>query len=255
MATIDRLSSLMQHLEISCSVGSLEEACNFWILGKNGEPLTLLFHPVTQTRHILPDTECMASAKIDIAGTANPIIFAFPEKVVITLSTKPELKHIAELLINEYETPRCGSDSVFSKLGELLVIHLFRYAIENNETRPGVLAGLANPNLSAVIVAIHENPQKSWTIDDFTQIAGMSRSSFMAEFANVMGETPMNYLKNWRLSMAHSALTRGARVSETARRVGYSGPEAFSRAFSKSFGISPREFRQIAQETLPPNPH
>jgi AraC-like DNA-binding protein len=61
-----------------------------------------------------------------------------------------------------------------------------------------------------------------------------------------MNETPMGYLRRWRLTLARQDLLRGDRVEAVARRYAYESPEGFTRAFRKAYGVAPVSLRQSA---------
>ncbi len=69
---------------------------------------------------------------------------------------------------------------------------------------------------------------------------------FAELFAAQVGETPIGYLRRWRLTLARQDLARGDRVETVARRYAYSSPEGFSRAFRKEYGVAPISLRLTA---------
>jgi AraC-like DNA-binding protein len=75
----------------------------------------------------------------------------------------------------------------------------------------------------------------------------LSRSAFHERFADMIGQTPMQYLANWRMQ-AGAALLRdtAATVATVAREVGYESEASFSRAFKRSVGKSPAAWRREA---------
>jgi AraC-like DNA-binding protein len=73
--------------------------------------------------------------------------------------------------------------------------------------------------------------------------ASMSRSAFAARFKALLGETPMEYLTRWRMETA-ARLLRDQEFYAVARAVGYRGDPAFTRAFTRVIGISPRSLRR-----------
>jgi AraC-like DNA-binding protein len=77
--------------------------------------------------------------------------------------------------------------------------------------------------------------------------AGMSRAAFARRFGEVVGETPMAYLTDWRLTLAADEL-RGsdATVAAIARTVGYATPFSLSTAFKRRYGLSPQQYRHGA---------
>ena len=59
---------------------------------------------------------------------------------------------------------------------------------------------------------------------------------------------PMAYLAEWRLSVAADLLRDGLETVEAVgRRVGYANPFAFSTAFRRRHGVSPRDSRADAR--------
>lgn len=148
---------------------------------------------------------------------------------------------LIHLLRDEVSQPRCGAAHLMAGYVEAILVHVLRQVIERRQTAGGVLAGLSHPRLKAALVAVHDHPGRIWRVGDLARIAGMSRSGFMAEFRTVVGDTPMAYLRRWRMGRASEDLATGRRVSTVARRYGYGSAEAFSRAFSDVMGRPPRE--------------
>jgi AraC-like DNA-binding protein len=71
--------------------------------------------------------------------------------------------------------------------------------------------------------------------------AGMSVSTFHANFKAVTTNSPLRYLQTVRLHRAQVLMVGGTPVAEAARLVGYESPSQFSREFKRLFGGSPRE--------------
>jgi transcriptional regulator GlxA family with amidase domain len=63
-------------------------------------------------------------------------------------------------------------------------------------------------------------------------------------FRDTLGLPPIRYLACWRMHVAGALLgSTTLSVAAVARRVGYDSEEAFSRAFKRNTGRSPREAR------------
>src|SRR5260370_14584829 len=87
-----------------------------------------------------------------------------------------------------------------------------------------------------------ENP---WTVETLAAAAGMSRSAFALRFKELLGETPLEYLTNWRMYKASGLLQEDDRkLFEVAKSVGYDSDAAFSKAFKRVLGVAPREYRR-----------
>ena len=94
---------------------------------------------------------------------------------------------------------------------------------------------------------IHGNLSQTIVVGDLAQRAGMSSSAFFEHFKAVTGTSPLQYQKDLRLLKARDALrTSGAKVSDIAFGVGYESSAQFSREYSRKFGLSPRQDRELA---------
>jgi AraC-like DNA-binding protein len=77
----------------------------------------------------------------------------------------------------------------------------------------------------------------------------MSRTSFAFHFRAVAGVAPLTYLTEWRMRLAERALREETTpVATVGRSLGYSSESAFSNAFKRVTGNSPRAFRSAFQE-------
>ena len=250
-AHLDRLSALVSRFEIRAAPADVasEEPCNLAILGdEDGAPVAAAFHPLAPLTVTLEEGgpralghRVLAGAWANCGGVSNPIARALPQPMTVSLSEHPETAALVEFLVFEASKPRCGGAAAIGRLCEVLIILLLRRAMERGATRPGLLSGLAHPQLRRTIVAIHDAPERAWSTAELAEVAGMSRTQFMAAFRETMDETPIRYLTSWRMLAAEAELARGARVGAVARRCGYASAEAFSRAFLRATGRSPGE--------------
>jgi len=78
--------------------------------------------------------------------------------------------------------------------------------------------------------------------------SGLSTFHFLRVFANVLGVTPHQYLVRARLKHAARLLADEERpVTDIALDVGFADLSNFVRSFRRAAGVSPREFRKVAQ--------
>jgi AraC-like DNA-binding protein len=75
----------------------------------------------------------------------------------------------------------------------------------------------------------------------------MSRSAFAVKFKRLVGETPLEYLTNWRMHKATALLRNGdKKLADVARTVGHDSDAAFSKAFRRTFGVPPGDYERTA---------
>lgn len=155
------------------------------------------------------------------------------------------LKSITDLVIAEAEREQFGSGVIVNKLGEILFVHTLRAYIEKNKSVNGFIAAIQDKRISKVLKEIHSSPQNDWKIEQLAKIAAMSRTSFSNRFKLLTGETPFNYITQWRLLQAKELLEESKlSVGEIAEQVGYQSEAAFNRVFKKRVSLTPLKFRQ-----------
>lgn len=235
---IDRLTALLNRFRLIVQPAKLKNANLAAFRNVETERDSLVFQPrkVGVSNH---DGTLLFALHVDFGNLANPLRTALPETVVEYAKPDGDLSNLVSLLASEQQNARCGAPAVLGRLGEVLVVRMLRLQLERGVTTSGLLAGLAHPRISPVIVAIHEQPEKPWSNVALADVAGLSQSRFKELFASVVGTTPASYLRRWRMVLARMDLKKGDRVERVAHRYGYRAPDAFSRAFMKEFGVRP----------------
>ncbi|MBL1240319.1 MAG: helix-turn-helix transcriptional regulator [OCS116 cluster bacterium] len=250
MTKFDRLSSLMARFELGVESTEADDADLFVYADIiSNKPSRVVLCPHQKIAYQPLKSEMLAfKAEVKWGGGSNPLFSALPDVLELDLTQDSETAAIVALLKVENDNKRCGSASVLSRLAEILIIRLMRVQIENGKIAKGLFGGLNDARLGRAIVAMHDNPSKKWKNDDLAQIAGLSLSRFCELFTNVVQETPMGYLRRWRLILARQDIAKGARVQNIAIKYGYQSGEALSRAFHKQFGETPTHVRKYALE-------
>lgn len=151
---------------------------------------------------------------------------------------------IMEMMMRELREPQPGGSLIAQHLGHtMLVLALRRHLGKGLNGGVGWLFALADKQLSAAITAMHNEPSYRWTLKVLAERAGMSRSTFALKFRNSVGESPMQYLARWRMMLAGDKLINtGDTVFTIAEFLGYESESAFSAAFRRVMGCSPRQY-------------
>jgi AraC-like DNA-binding protein len=216
---------------------------------------TLLFYPrpLDHRFHNPPregsDFTC-AELRFD-GGAVHPLVRGLPPLVVVPLAAVPGLGASLDLLFAETDQVRCGRRLLADRLFEVVLIQLLRWMLDHpRETGvdAGLVAGLSDPRIARALTAIHERPGDPWTLERLAATAGLSRTVFAARFRDTVGQTPADYVADWRMALARSALARGRPIKALARELGYASPSALSRVFSARTGQSARAWLRDARD-------
>ena len=161
-------------------------------------------------------------------------------------AASPRLRLLLGLNESEFREPGPGGEFVLSRLMELILVEILRsQAMWTGEANKGLLAGLADRITLRALSAMHADIASDWTVARLARLSGLSRSSFAARFREIVGMGPIEYLLSWRMALAKDELRKGTRgIGEIAFAIGFKSPSAFSTAFSKSVGCSPKRFAE-----------
>jgi AraC-like DNA-binding protein len=203
---------------------------------------TLLFYP-RPTKHRF-EVDDSAGAKLVCAtidfggGISNPLLSGLPDLLQLPLAALSGIDVTLALLFEEAFAERAGRQAAINRLSEYFLLRLLRHLIETNVVNGGVIAGLADARLAKAINAMHEKPEHEWTLEELANQAGMSRARFAGHFREVTNLTPLDYLTDWRISVAQTLLKQGKPMKLVAPMVGYSSAVGLSRVFAKRTGKS-----------------
>jgi AraC-like DNA-binding protein len=185
------------------------------------------------------------------ASDASMLLDVLPRVVHVPADDPrgPLFMNLASLLVFEIETPSVGKDLVLEYLAQIILVHMLRAHADNTEQPSGWLAALADDNVGAALRAIHADVSRQWSLAELAGVAQMSRSAFAAAFKAKVGVPPLTYLIKWRMTLARHALRSGGwSNSELAAATGYESESAFSTAFRREVGSSPRHYRNAVHQ-------
>jgi AraC-like DNA-binding protein len=184
---------------------------------------------------------------------ARPLLRVLPSLLHLKLDQHRSLafQSVLEMLALETEAPGLGSEAVISRLFELLFVHAVRaYSMQPDGPSRGWLGAIADRNLARALEAMHGAPAQGWTVESLARTAGMSRSGFAARFKAVVGQSPLDYLTQWRMHCATRLLqNQNVALSEVSRQVGYDSVAAFNRVFRREIATTPGAFRKASRES------
>ncbi|MFF7457116.1 AraC family transcriptional regulator [Kitasatospora sp. NPDC008115] len=155
---------------------------------------------------------------------------------------------LVRLLGTEVTRADPGQEVVLDRLLDLLVVGVLRgWLAAPDADAPGWLRAQGDDVVGPALRLLHDDPARPWTVAALAAGVGVSRAGLARRFTALVGEPPMAYLANWRLTVAADLLRDPElTIAAVARRVGYGDAFALSTAFKRVRGITPQEHRRSA---------
>lgn len=242
-----------------------------FVLLPNPASYSLRSHPELPLRpavDICPEEEFRRTQLLTFDGGVGPVTsviagcfaFASPESELLVKHLPPVIhlqtagKHspswfrsTIEFIAAETAQNLPGSSAIVDRLADALFIAAMRSRTNTScaAAKPGWLRALTDPQIAEALRHIHAEPERPWTISSLAQSVSMSRSSFAERFRELVGETPLDHLTQWRMARAANMLLAGRpmKLAAIAAAVGYESESAFGKVFSRMMGVSPGRYR------------
>lgn len=112
-----------------------------------------------------------------------------------------------------------------------------------NEKNPRPIKSL--DKMKTVLKYVENHYMEKITISRVAEVADFSESHFMRYFKETMGTSFIDYLKEYRLTMAARLLLMSdASILNIAEEVGFDNLSYFNRAFKQKYGMTPSMYRK-----------
>jgi AraC-like DNA-binding protein len=192
-----------------------------------------------------PTTIVRGSLSFDRASL-KPITQLLPSFILIKANQALTLAlhNTMQALASEMAEQAPGSEIIANRLAEVLVIQVLRAHIASGpERNKGWLRAIFDPQMGTALSAIHDSVKTPWTVESLAEAGGMSRSAFAARFKKLLGQTPLEYVTEWRMQKAMQLLQgRDKKLIDVARSIGYESDAAFTKGFKRVVGASLGEY-------------
>jgi len=183
-------------------------------------------------------------------GPFNPLLSTLPRMMRVPAPGGGDdpLSSLIAFALTESRQSRGGERCLLQRLSEVMFVEVLRRYWRSEAIAPaGWLAGLRDPVVGRALSLLHGRVADPWTLQSLAERAGASRSTLAGRFTGVIGMPPMQYLARWRMQLAASRLSdKTVKIFTVANEVGYESEAAFSRAFKRIVGATPRQWRERA---------
>lgn len=215
------------------------------------EPGAVCLDPDEFRRRLPPTAAPDHGATVFLCGAyrfagevAGGVVDALPEVLTLSSAEDDPLREIISLLSRELVVVEAGQQTVLDRLLDVLLVLALRSDFRNSPAAPRWYRAAADPRLRDALQAMHDDPARAWTVDELAAVAGLSRAAFARIFGEVLGQPPLQYLTDHRMSRARDLLrTTDLGLSGIANRVGYGSSYSFTTAFRRHHDVPPIAWR------------
>jgi AraC-like DNA-binding protein len=205
-----------------------------------------------QARHADDERAAADGADVFLCGAyvlsgdvGRGLLDALPPILTLSAAADDPLHDLIGLLSSELATSAPGQQTVLDRLLDVLLVLAIRACFQRSEHAPRWYQASADPRLGPALSAMHADAAHGWTVPELAAVSGLSRAAFARIFALALGQAPMQYLTEWRMTLARDHLRAGElTLAQIGARTGYASPYAFAAAFRRYHRVPPGRWRQ-----------
>ncbi|MGA3600126.1 AraC family transcriptional regulator [Lysinibacillus agricola] len=106
-----------------------------------------------------------------------------------------------------------------------------------------------DPQIYKTILALKENYQHSWTLDEMARVARLSKFQFAHYFKDILGISPYSWLQIYRVVRSQEMLKKTNKtILKIAMDCGFSSVTVYNQLFKRLYGITPGTFREMVNK-------
>lgn len=150
-------------------------------------------------------------------------------------------------LIEELHAQRFGKDAKVALCVNDLILHLNRNVYENNHPK----SQKEDQNLyENLIDYIEEHLDENLTLENLAKEFYVNKYYVAHVFKDNIGISVHQYITKKRVAACRDAISNNVKISEAYLMYGFRDYSSFYRAFKKEYGMAPKEYKEMKENTV-----
>ena len=184
-------------------------------------------------------------------GSSIDVFSHLNSPIVESFAARDRLEQKLKDAVAELITQEVGSGAMSAALMKQVLVSVLRRSLASQSLWVERFSILKDPQVARAFADMVARPGSPHTVVTLCHTSGLSRSAFMVRFREAFGTSPMAVLRQIRMRHAATLLEADAlSIDQIAGACGYASRSSFFRAFQKSLGSDPSQFRAAARESL-----
>lgn len=180
--------------------------------------------------------DVMRKAALDI--TNKNYLPYFKEPVLFHNDLVPSLRELHQMIMQEVSDFK--KEELFLFIIEELIAEYSDAVLEATQEQ--------NTEIKKVCDFLEENYMKNITLNDLSDLTGLSKYYLLRSFTKQRGISPYSYLETIRIGKAKKFLEHGIAPIDVALQTGFTDQSHFTNFFKKLIGLTPKQYMNIFRD-------
>ncbi|HEY4075183.1 MAG TPA: AraC family transcriptional regulator [Herbaspirillum sp.] len=184
-------------------------------------------------------------------GASMNLFSSLEMPIVEQFDASDQLDYKLKSALAELVAQEVGMGAMTAALLKQVLVVLLRRSLSSINLWVERFSMLSDPHIAHAFADMVAQPGAPHSVKSLAQRACLSRSAFMARFTSLFGQSPMAALCEVRMRQAVMLFSNESlSIDQIARAVGYENRSSFFRAFRKTYGHSPSDYRVAGNEAI-----
>lgn len=185
-------------------------------------------------------------------GASLNLFASLPAPIVEQFDAADQLNHKLKSALAELIAQEAGAGAMTTALLKQVLVVLLRRSLSSADLWVERFSMFSDPYIARAFADMVTQPGAPHSIRSLSQSACLGRSAFISRFSTLFGRAPMEALREIRMRQATILLANESMtIDQIARAVGYESRSSFLRAFRKTYGNDPSDYRATARLQAP----